>query len=298
MRLARVFPRRTVATPADPLAFVGVGPGFPPLWPAVDAVHVSVTFSWDMPAAERLAREWERVAPVIIGGPATGQRSEEFVPGRYVAPGYVITSRGCPNRCPFCDAWKREGTTRELPITDGWNVLDDNLLACSEAHVRAVFAMLARQKRQWPTTSLDSKGRVQYHRPEFTGGLEAARLRPWHVDLLADLRPAQMFFAYDEPRDYEPLVDAGRLLRAAGFATKHGEPPSAMRCYVLVGREGDTFAAAESRLRATVRAGFIPYAIPYRGAEPVSREWATFAGPWMRPAETRRFVHEEWRQTA
>jgi hypothetical protein len=31
-----------------------------------------------------------------------------------------------------------------LPIIDGWNVLDDNLLACPREHVEAVFAMLWR----------------------------------------------------------------------------------------------------------------------------------------------------------
>jgi hypothetical protein len=77
--------------------------------------------------------------------------------------GYVITSRGCPNRCWFCSVWRREGEViRELPVTDGWNVLDDNLLVCSENHIRAVFAMLARQRRM----------------PLFTGGLEAAWLKP------------------------------------------------------------------------------------------------------------------------
>ena len=38
----------------------------------------------------------------------------DFVPGRYLAPGYVITSRGCPNRCWFCSVWRREGALREF----------------------------------------------------------------------------------------------------------------------------------------------------------------------------------------
>jgi hypothetical protein len=167
-RLIRVFPRRTAATPTDELAYTGP----PDLFSEADRVHVSVTFTWDIPVAEKLAKQWEVVAPVEVGGPAFNQPGGEFVPGQYVAPGYVITSRGCPNKCWFCSVWKREkGQLRELPIRDGWNVLDDNLLACSETHIRAVFAMLARQRRA----------------VEFTGGLEAAKLQPWHAELLAEL---------------------------------------------------------------------------------------------------------------
>ena len=110
-------------------------------------MHVSVTFTWDMPEAERLAASWERVAPVKIGGPATGMRGEDFVPGRYLKPGYVITSRGCANHCWFCSVPAREGLLRELPITPGWNILDDNLLACSESHIKKVLGMLEKQKK-------------------------------------------------------------------------------------------------------------------------------------------------------
>jgi hypothetical protein len=283
MNLLRVFPRRTKATPRDALAFIGDPPMFVP---EADAVHVSVAFTADIPEAERLARAWARIAPVSIGGPALGTRGEEFVPGRYIAGGYVITSRGCPNRCWFCSVPKREGqVVRELPITEGWNVLDDNLLACSEAHVRAVFAMLGRQRK--------SNGRKRL--AEFTGGLEAARLQPWHVELLAKLRPAQMFFAYDTPDDHEPLVEAGKLLRAGGFAGKVAHRPHrALRCYVLIGGPKDTFAEAERRLLDTLRAGFLPMAMLWRDQSGRrDPEWARFQRTWARPAMVATRLHKE-----
>ena len=95
--IARVFPSRTEQTPVDDYAFVGD----PPMWLPEDIteVHVSVTFSWDLLEAERLCEAWSRVAPTRMGGPATGQRGEEFVPGMYVKKGVTFTSRGCPNRC-------------------------------------------------------------------------------------------------------------------------------------------------------------------------------------------------------
>jgi hypothetical protein len=264
MRIIRVFPRRTTASPTDALAYFGP----PDLFAEADEVHVSVAFTYDRPRAEELARQWEHVAPVRIGGPATGEAGGDFAPGMYLKPGYVITSRGCPNRCWFCSVWRREGREiRELPVTEGWNVLDDNLLACSEPHVRAVFAMLKRQSR----------------RAEFTGGLEAARLADWHIDLLADLRPKQMFFAYDTPDDWEPLRDAGARLQEAGF-TKAGH---SLRAYVLIGFPNDTMEAADARLRQTWEAGFLPMAMLWRNtAGTVEREWRSFQRLWARPAMT------------
>jgi hypothetical protein len=260
MRIARVFPRRTNATPTDSLAFVGL----PDMFVEADEVHISVAWTWDLPVAERLAKEWEHVAPVKIGGPATGMRGEGFEPGKYIAPGYVITSRGCPNRCWFCSVWKREGQeVRELPIRDGYNILDDNLLACSEDHVRAVFAMLARQKE----------------RAQFTGGLEAARLKDWHIDLLTSARVAQMFFAWDTDDDLEPLCVAAKKLHEAGF-NRHK-----LRVYVLIGYPGDTMEKAEERLRHCVTVlGMWPMAMLYRdktGAR--KREWMRFQKQWARP---------------
>lgn len=262
MSIARVFPRQTKASPVDELAFYDT-PGF--FVPEVDSVHVSVSFTWDLSRAEYLADQWKHVAPVSIGGPATGMRGEDFTPGRYLKNGYVITSRGCPNRCWFCSVPKREGSIRELPISAGWNVLDDNLLACSDAHINAVFDMLERQRRK----------------AEFTGGLEAARLKPWHVERLARLKPLQVFFAYDTPTDYEPLREASKMLLEAGFTARSHR----LRCYVLIGYPTDSFAAAESRLRDTMKLGMLPMAMLWRGPDGThSRDWMRFQREWSRPA--------------
>jgi hypothetical protein len=260
-RIIRVFPRRTNATPTDEYAFVG-NPSL--WWPEAEAVHVSVTFTWDLHEAERLADAWTVTGlPVQIGGPATGQRGADFVPGRYLKPGYVISSRGCPNRCWFCSVWKRDGDVRELPIREGWNVTDDNLLACSEDHIRAVFAMLKRQPR----------------RATFTGGLEAARLRAWHADLLTDLKPQRMYFAYDTLADLEPLREAGRILREAGLMRSHR-----VCCYVLVGYPGDEFDRAEERLREAAALGFFPFAMLWRDHQGLrDQRWAQFQRSWARP---------------
>lgn len=187
--------------------------------------------------------------------------------GRYIKHGYVITSRGCPNHCWFCEVPQREGGLREFKIREGWNVLDDNLLACSEAHILAVFAMLKRQK---------------VGRPQFTGGFEAARLKHWHVGLLADLKPAQIFFAYDHRSELDNLERAGEMLLSSGWkGAGH-----AMRCFVLCGYHGDTLDVANNRMWEAVNAGFAPMAMLYRddlNTKPKD-EWRRFQRLWARPA--------------
>jgi len=226
---------------------------------------VSVTFSWDLPIAERLAQEWEHIAPVKIGGPATGMRGEEFTPGAYLKHGYTITSRGCPNRCWFCGVWKREGmVVREYPVREGWNILDDNLLACTDHHIQNVFDMLKSQTKV-----------------EFTGGLEAARLKEWHVKRLKELHPKQLFFAYDTPDDLAPLQRAGEMLLAAGFTTAS----HALRAFVLVGYPKDEIDAAGKRMKETLSAGFTPMAMLWRDKDGARNPiWSKWARAWARPA--------------
>jgi len=263
LKIARVFPRRTTATPDDPFAFTTPPPK---ILPDIDEVHVSVTFTYDMEKAEQLAEAWHKTGlPVLMGGPTFNEPGGEFIPGRYLKQGYVITSRGCPNRCLFCSVPKREGyMLRELPIKDGWNILDDNLLACSEKHIRDVFEMLKRQ----PET------------PVFAGGLEAKLLKSWHVDLLREVKPKRMYFAYDTPDDYEPLIQAGKILRDGGI-TKASQ---SARCYVLIGYDGDTMEKAEKRLREAWTAGFFPFAMLYRDEKgEVRQDWKKFQRLWARP---------------
>ena len=275
-RIARVFPRRNRATPMDSLAWsLKRDRNGNPIWetalppllamPEVDEVHVSVTFTYDLRIAEWLAKQWEAVGvPVKVGGPACNDKGCEFVPGRYVKIGYSMTSRGCNNNCWFCMVPRREGKLRELPIQSGYDILDSNLLQCSESHVRAVFAMLAEQSRA----------------PKFTGGLEAKIMKPWHCEELKKLKPERLYCAYDTADDYEPLVHAGKMLQDAGFTfSSH-----VLSCYVLCGYRGDTFDKAEQRMMQTIAAGFVPYAMLYRDENgSVNPDWCKFQREWVRP---------------
>jgi hypothetical protein len=272
MKIIRVFPRKTKATPDDELAYFGP----PDMFAEADEIHVSVTFTYDKPRAEALAEQWRAIAPVKIGGVAYGDDSLEFIPGRYIRPGYTVTSRGCPRRCWFCGVWKKWPVATPLPIHPGWNVLDDNLLACPRPHVEAVFKMLHEQDR----------------RIEFSGGLEALSLQDYQVDLLASLKPRpNMFWAYDPGDAFETLVDASRRLLAAGFTARSHR----LRSYCLIGYPKDTFDLAEGRLRQLLSIGFTPFAMLWKPETPSQEkhapgpEWRAFQRRWARPA----IIHRE-----
>lgn len=269
IRRIRVFPRRTKSTPTDELARSGP----PDLYDYADIVDISVTFTWDRRGAERLAEQWHKIAPVRIGGPAIDGPGDTFTPGLYVRDGHIFTSRGCPRRCWFCSVWKTHPDPILFPIVDGWNVLDDNLLACPRPHVESVFEMLRRQGR----------------RIRFTGGLEALSLQDYQVGLLADLTPRpDCFWAYDPGDSFDTLKSAADRLLAAGFTARSHR----LNCYVLIGQPGDTFAAAEKRLRDMLTIGFTPRAMlwrpdddkPSQAKHARGKEWRDFQRNWFRPA--------------
>lgn len=264
-QMIRIFPRRTKWTPVDALAFVGEPTLFrPPEQP----VRISVTFTWDIPEAERLYRSWGRFySDVQLGGPAFDDPGGEFVPGRFVRDGITITSRGCGGSCDFCLVPGREGGIRELPIRDGWDLADNNLLACSQGHVEAVFKMLRRQPEPI----------------KFSGGLDARLFQPWHVDLLKTIRLKFAWFACDRPGAFEDLERVADLM--ADFSIEK------RRCYVLIGFGGETLAQAERRLERVYRLGFLPFAMLWRPADHDKiwpREWRLLAKKWIRPAVYRK----------
>lgn len=262
MKILRVFPQKTSMTPDDIDVRINCNPD---IFDEADEIHVSVTFIYDIPKAEQLASAWRYVAPVKIGGPAYDNFGEIFIPGMYVKKGNIITHRGCPNNCWFCDAWKREGREiRLLPIHEGWNLLDNNIFACPESHQEQVYSML-----------LSTKKRVR-----FTGGLEAARFTEYHAKWVKKLNPEYVYFAYDEPNDLEPLVIVSKILREFGLFKGHS-----IGCYVLIGYPKDTFEEAEKRLRQVINLGIMPQAMLYNKGwdikdESTMKRWRRFQREW------------------
>jgi len=264
MKIARVFPRRTSYTPIDELVFFGG----PPLGKVpCDEVHVSCVFGWDMPKSKWLAALWRSQGyAVALGGPAYGSAVAEFTPGLYVRHGFTITSRGCIRRCPFCLVPQREGALRLLEIKAGWEVMDNNLLACPRDHIEAVCAMLDKQPRP----------------AKFTGGLDSRLCRQWFADRLGQMRVQVVHTAYDIPAEKPHVERTIKMLRGAGLGHRQ------VCCYVLAGYEGDTPSAAEDRLEWVFGIGGLPFAMFYRGPnEPVRkvpRAWHALIRKWTRSA--------------
>jgi hypothetical protein len=128
------------------------------------------------------------------------------------------------------------------------------------------------------------EGQKKLHRRTyFTGGVEAARIREWHIELLKKLRPKEIFFGCDDDEKFHHLNEAMKLFREADYASH-----STLRAYVLVGYAGDTMDDAERRLRRVKDIGVCPMAMLYRNMEGSiirpERDWKRFVRLWARPA--------------
>lgn len=89
--IARVFPRKTNASPMDGMAFFRE-PTIENISDCIEAgvteVHISVTFTWDINRAEELYYAWQILGvPVEVGGPAFDDRMGDFNPGLYLRDG-------------------------------------------------------------------------------------------------------------------------------------------------------------------------------------------------------------------
>lgn len=263
VRILRVFPKRTSYTPTDDLAFVGPPP-MAAFIPEHDEVHVSCSFTWDMDECEDLAFQWEGAtrAPVKLGGPAYHSPCDEFTPGLYVRKGIIFTSRGCNNNCPWCGVREIEGKLRELPITEGNIIQDNNFLQCSRRHKDKVFDMLRSQRGI-----------------EFRGGLETDLIDDHFMQNVTSLRVREFWLACDTDAQLPRFKAACKKLTDAGFNREN------IKCYSLIGKDME---AEEARNREIYYAGAMPFSQLRRDFSrkktEYSREWKLFEKIWQRPA--------------
>lgn len=272
-QVIRVFPVRNKWTPTDDMVFIGDPPMFRPFDRSIP-VLVSVTFTWHKKEGERLQEAWSQYYDnVCLGGPAFNDPGGEFMLGMFLKRGCTITSRGCSKGCPWCFVPKREGKIRELQIKPGWIVQDNNLLACSEDHVRAVFDMLREQKR----------------RIFFNGGLDKDLLKDWHRELLDSIFIGEIWLSCDTGSAMKSLVGSSKILG--------GIPTNKKRCYVMIGFDGETLVEAERRLESVLELGFMPFCQLYQPEtqKPYGEEWRSLQRKWSRPAaymSNQRFAQE------
>ena len=259
--LLRVFPRRTSHTPNDAMVFVGDPPM---IRPAADEVHISVAFTWDIPAGQRLQQAWgQYYQQVLLGGPALGSPADTFTPGRYIMEGVTFTTRGCNLRCPWCLVPSREGRLALQDFPPGWIIQDNNLLQAPREHTERVFDMLRQQRKA----------------AIFSGGIQASLVTPWFADLVKTIRVESMFLAADTKGALKPLTKALDLLSFLGR--------NKLRSFVLIGFNGETIPEAVERLEAVWVAGAMPFAQLYQPPDryiDYPRPWRALAREWSRPA--------------
>ena len=271
MNILRVFVRQTSYTPMDDLVSFGPPP-FAEMIPEHDEVHISCTFTWDMDEAEDLAFLWEGATnkPVKLGGPAYHSPVDDFTPGLYVRKGIIFTSRGCNNNCPWCGVRQIEGKLRELPITEGNIIQDNNFLQCSRQHKDKVFDMLRSQRGIC-----------------FRGGLETDLIDDHFISNITSLRIAELWLACDTDAQLPRFKAACKKLTDAGFNRNQ------IKCYSLIGHDME---AEEQRNRAIYRAGAMPFSQLLRDFSRKKTEysavWKAFERQWQRPAATKAHMRE------
>lgn len=261
MKIARVFAQKKSSfTPTDQDCYFGSPGCFTPVY---DEVHVSCVFTWDKPYAEWLAFQWQNHGIVKIGGPAYKSPCIDFIPGRYVAPGIIFTTRGCPNKCHWpngrCLVPELEGEFRELPITPGNIIQDNNVLASSESHWDNLCAMLRTQSRIC-----------------FKGGIEARRLTDKRILDLRSLSIDELWLACDTPGALPRICDKIKQLRRAGFSQDN------ILVYALCGNDMEE----EARMEQIYLSGGLPFSMLYQPPEQkieYSPIWKDFQRDWSRP---------------
>lgn len=231
-----------------------------------DQVYLSALFTWDLPGLVEQARRAAGLGlEVQIGGPAVTLMAEwvetqtgiavhrglmptweaAWAAGGQVRP-MTFTSRGCVRHCPFCAVPRLEDFGTVPDFAPAAVALDNNLLACGEAHVAQVA------------------DRLRGLHVDFNQGLDARLFDGGMFDLLRDVVWTWRF-AFDSLSEEAPVARAVEMLRKADV------PKRRIRIYVLYGFD-DTVEDAVYRADQVVRWGASPYAMPYTPLDWMSRE--------------------------
>jgi len=191
-------------------------------WQAGNIIYLSIPFTWLVHEAISMVKKSKK--KVVVGGPGAMLMRDKFdsiaevredaypfEPIIYHNPFATFTTRGCPNRCPYCAVPKIEGSFREIsdfiprPI-----VCDNNFLASNKKHFNKVIDAL----KVFPYV-------------DFNQGLEARKFTSEKADKFAELKHIKIRFAFDRPKDESFVIDAINLARKKGL--------NDISCYILFG---------------------------------------------------------------
>lgn len=263
-----------------------------------DLVLVSSLFTYDLPILSAEVQAARAMAPssrVIVGGPAASLIPDELervtgadlflgvsaeldesvpdlsidwhVEGPWADYTWAFTTRGCPNRCPYCAVWRIETEARVIP---GWErqlavprphvmIGDNNLVSWGPSHLRAVAEVLRREDK---AICIDS-------------GVDCKHVDEEVAEVLASIRYVDrgLRLAFDR------LEEDAQLRAAFGRLKTAGASMDDVLVFVLFNFR-DTPREAEYRMRTIVELGarpypqrFVPLRTTSREAPHVGRHW-------------------------
>jgi hypothetical protein len=163
---------------------------------------------------------------------------------------FVFTTRGCPNRCPYCAVWRIEPETW---INEEWKkqvdlskpnimISDNNLSAQPIEHIQDVLGFCIEHKLK---VILDNGFDCKHVTEEMAPLLAKVR---WHQNGLR--------LAFDR------IEEDGTFQNAVQTLLDGGVPKTSMMAYVLFNFH-DNFAGAYYRAKECLRLGVRPYPMQY-----------------------------------
>jgi hypothetical protein len=229
-------------------------------WQVGKTLYISVPFTWLVADAEKMAERHK--GKVVMGGPGFMKPSEceGFIPLMFHNPLATVTSRGCPNSCPFCAVkliepdFSEDDDYRPAPV-----ICDNNWTATSWKHqVKTV-----EKQKIFPLT-------------DFNQGLEASKFTPKLADLLGTIR-CKVRFAFDNWKQETAVADAIKLCKER--TTRD------ISVYCLIGYK-DTPEDAKARLEQIRAWGAMPNAMRYQPLD------ATEKNSYVAPGWTERELND------
>lgn len=223
-------------------------------WREGDAAFISVAFTWQLPAARRIAEYYRAIGCTVrAGGPGIFTRQKYLadlceiggdLPDAIARHNPMATraSYGCPVGCWFCIVPKMDGKAFKLlpDFTPRPVLCDDNLSALPAEFQRHIVARY--QAAGVPL--LDANSGFE---PATFDGEVFARWRP--------ILKGPWRFGYDEQSEGANVDRAFQILKAAGV------PARRVQVYTMIGHE--PFDVCMARIQRVIASGGEPYAQPF-----------------------------------